>query len=363
LTIYRRSIMTKNNHFTDVLKVLENEYAAVADDGTSADVVGFIDTGSYALNALYSGTIYGGMPANKINALAGEEATGKTFFLLGIVKNFLDVNPTAVSIVFESEGSITKEILHSRGVDTKRVLVVPVETIQQFKTQALRVVENHLKTPEKERKPLLLALDSLGMLSTTKEMTDSESGKEVKDMTRTAEIRAAFRVLTLKLSKAKIPLIVTNHVYQTMGMFPTKEMGGGGGLKYAANNIIALSKSKNKDSEGNVTGIIIRCKNLKSRLTKENTESSVLLSYDKGLDRHYGLVDLALEHNIFEKVSTKIKLPDGSTVFEKAIIRNPEKYFTQEVLARIDSAAKAEFSYGSSKDSGDVIEEMLNDDN
>ena len=354
--------MAKNNPFTDVLKVLENEYAAVAEEGTSADVVGFIDTGSYALNALYSGSIHKGMPANKISALAGEEATGKTFFLLGIVKNFLDTNEKAVSVIFESEGSITKEILQTRGVDTKRVLIVPVETIQQFKTQALRVVENHLATTEKERRPLLLALDSLGMLSTTKEMADSNSGKEVKDMTRTAEIRAAFRVLTLKLSKAKVPLIVTNHVYQTMGMFPTKEMGGGGGLKYAANNIIALSKSKNKDAEGNVTGIFIRCKNLKSRLTKENTETSVLLSYDKGLDRYYGLLDLAIEHGIFKKISTKIEVSDGKTVFEKQIVNNPEKFFTEDVLRRIDEAAQKEFSYGTSGlETEDVVEELLND--
>lgn len=354
--------MAKNNPFTDVLKVLENEYAAIADEGTSADVVGFIDTGSYALNALYSGSIYKGMPANKISALAGEEATGKTFFALGIIKNFLDTNEKAVAIVFESEGSVTKEILTSRGVDTKRVLIVPVETIQQFKTQALRVVENHLTTPEKDRRPLMLCLDSLGMLSTTKEMADSGSGKEVKDMTRTAEIRAAFRVLTLKLSKAKIPLLVTNHVYQTMGMFPTKEMGGGGGLKYAANNIIALSKSKNKDAEGNVTGIFIRCKNLKSRLTKENTETSVMLSYDKGLDRYYGLTDLAIEHGIFKKVSTKIDVGGGKTVFEKQIVNNPEKFFTEDVLKQIDEAAQREFSYGTGGiETEDIVEELLND--
>lgn len=354
--------MAKNNPFTDVLKVLENEYAAIADEGTSADVVGFIDTGSYALNALYSGSIYKGMPANKISALAGEEATGKTFFALGIVKNFLDTNDKALSIIFESEGSVTKEILTSRGVDTKRVLIVPVETIQQFKTQALRVVENHLNTPEKERRPLMLCLDSLGMLSTTKEMNDSGTGKEVKDMTRTAEIRAAFRVLTLKLSKAKIPLLVTNHVYQTMGMFPTKEMGGGGGLKYAANNIIALSKSKNKDAEGNVTGIFIRCKNLKSRLTKENTEASVMLSYDKGLDRYYGLVDLAIEHGIFKKVSTKVDVGGGKLVFEKQIINNPTKFFTDEILNQLDEAAKKEFCYGSGGvDTDDLVEELLND--
>lgn len=354
--------MAKSSPFTDVLKVLENEYATIADEGTSADVVGFIDTGSYALNALYSGSIFKGIPANKISALAGEEATGKTFFALGIVKNFLDTNDKALSIIFESEGSVTKEILTSRGVDTKRVLIVPVETIQQFKTQALRVVENHLSTPEKERRPLMLVLDSLGMLSTTKEMNDSGTGKEVKDMTRTAEIRAAFRVLTLKLSKAKIPLLVTNHVYQTMGMFPTKEMGGGGGLKYAANNIIALSKSKNKDAEGNVTGIFIRCKNLKSRITKENTEASVMLSYDKGLDRYYGLTDLAIEHGIFKKISTKIEVSDGKTVFEKQIINNPEKFFTPDVLQKIDEAAQKEFSYGTGGvDTEEVVEEMLNE--
>ena len=354
--------MTKNNPFSDVLKVLENEYATVADEGTSADVVGFIDTGSYALNALYSGSIYKGMPSNKISALAGEEATGKTFFALGIVKNFLDTNEKALSIIFESEGSVTKEILQSRDVDTKRVLIVPVETIQQFKTQAIRVVENHLSTPEKDRRPLMLCLDSLGMLSTTKEMNDSGTGKEVKDMTRTAEIKAAFRVLTLKLSKAKIPLLVTNHVYQTMGMFPTKEMGGGGGLKYAANNIIALSKSKNKDSEGNVTGIFIRCKNLKSRLTKENTQASVMLSYDKGLDRYYGLIDLALEHGIFKKMATKIDVGDGKTYFEKQIINNPQKFFTEEVLAKIDVAAQKEYSYGTGGlATEDIVEDLLSD--
>lgn len=353
--------MSVDNPFGDVLKVLDNEYAAVADDGTSADVVGFIDTGSYALNALYSGSIFKGMPANKISALAGEEATGKTFFALGIVKNFLDTNAKALSIIFESEGSITKEILASRGVDTKRVLIVPVETIQQFKTQAIRVVENHLATPEKDRRPLMLVLDSLGMLSTTKEMSDSNSGKEVKDMTRTAEIKAAFRVITLKLSKAKIPLLVTNHVYQTMGMFPTKEMGGGSGLKYSANNIIALSKSKNKDADGTVTGIFIRCKNLKSRLTKENTEASVMLSYDKGLDRHYGLIDLAVEYGIFKKVSTKIEVADGSTHFEKHIINNAERYFTKEVLERIDEAAQKEYCYGASLSTEDIVDDILSE--
>lgn len=354
--------MTKDNFFGDLDKLLENEYAGLASDGSSADVVGFIDTGSYILNALYSGSIFRGMPANKINALAGEESTGKTFFMLALLHNFLKTDPKAVAVVFESEGSITKEILVDRNIDPSRVYIVPVETIQKFKTQAIRIVEKHLATPEKDRRPLFMALDSLGMLSTSKEMADSESGKEVKDMTRTSEIRAAFRVLTLKLSKAKIPLVVTNHVYQSVGsFFPTKEMAGGGGLKYAANNIITLGKAKEKAADGTVTGAIIRCKVMKSRLTREQIEAKVLLSFDRGLDRYYGLLDVALEHGIFEKVVNKIKLPDGSTVFEKAILKNPEKYFTEDILQKIDVAVGEEFKFGTTIDTEDVVEEILNE--
>jgi hypothetical protein len=135
------------------------------------------------------------------------------------------------------------------------------------------------------------------------------------------------------------------------------------GLKYSANNIIALSKSKNKDADGTVTGIFIRCKNLKSRLTKENTEASVMLSYDKGLDRYYGLIDLAVEYGIFKKVSTKIEVADGSTHFEKHIINNPEKYFTQDVLDRIDQAAQKEYSYGTGIETEDIIEDILDESN
>ena len=220
--------MTKEDYFKDIAKVIDNNYATVASDGTNADIAGFIDTGSYVLNALISGSIFRGLPANKITALAGEEATGKTFFLLGIVKSFLDKDPRAVCFFFESEGSVTKEILESRGIDTKRVMVVPVETVQQFKTQAIKVVNSHLNTPKEKQRPVFVALDSLGMLSTTKEMEDSESGKDVVDFTRPKIIRAAFRTLTMKMSKANIPCVFTNHVYTQVGqMYATKEMGGG----------------------------------------------------------------------------------------------------------------------------------------
>jgi RecA/RadA recombinase len=336
-----------NDFLKDIIKETGNEYASLVSEGLDAgDVDSFIDTGSYTFNALLSGSIYGGLPSNKITAIAGEAATGKTFFALGIVKNFLDKNKDAGVIYFESESALTKELVESRGVDSKRMVVVPVATVQEFRHQSIKVIDKYIEQPEEKRKPLMFVLDSLGMLSTTKEMEDTAEGKETRDMTRSQIVKAAFRVLTLKLGKAKVPLIMTNHTYDVIGsMFPQKEMGGGSGLKYAASNIVYLSKRKEKDGT-QVIGNIIHCKNYKSRLTKENAMIDVRLTYDKGLDKYYGLLDLAVKHNIFKSVSTRIELPDGSKQYAKTINNEPEKFFTKDILNQIDEAAKKEFLYG-----------------
>jgi hypothetical protein len=128
-------------------------------------------------------------------------------------------------------------------------------------------------------------------------------------------------------------------------MFPTKEMGGGSGLKYAASSIVYLSKKKEKDGT-EVIGNIVHCKNHKSRLTKENKMVDVRLTYSEGLDRHYGLLDLAVKYDIFKSVSTRIELPDGSKTFGKTINNDPEKYFTEEIMTQLDEAAEKEFKYG-----------------
>ena len=336
-----------NDFLKRVLKDVGNEYAALVSDGVEAgDVENFIDSGSYIFNALLSGSIYGGLPSNKITAIAGESATGKTFFIMGMVKNFLDANPDAGVLYFESESAITKSMVVERGIDPNRMVILPVTTVQEFRTQALKVLDSYMQQKESDRKPMMLCLDSLGMLSTTKEVEDTADGKETRDMTRAQVLKAAFRVLTLKLGKAKVPMIVTNHTYDSMGsMFPTKEMGGGSGLKYAASSIIFLSKKKDKDGT-EVVGNIVHCKNHKSRLTIENKMVDVRLSYEKGLDKYYGLIDLAVKYGIFKQVSTRIELPDGKTQFGKTIMNDPETYFTEEVMKQLDEAANKEYKYG-----------------
>ena len=348
----------------DLAKASGNDLAGVVSDGIVAgDVDGYIDTGSYIFNALVSGDINRGIPSNKITALAGESATGKTFFALGMVQKFLEDNPEGNVVYFESESALTQEMLEERGVDTNRILLVPVTTIEEFRTQAVNIIDGFEKQRKGDEK-LFFVLDSLGMLSTIKETEDIGAGKNVRDMTKAQVIKGTFRVLTLKLGKVGIPMIVTNHTYDVIGsMFPQKEMGGGSGLKYAASSIVYLSKKKEKDGT-EIIGNIIHCKNHKSRLTVENKMVDVRLTYDKGLDRYYGLLDLALKYGIFKQTSTRIELPDGKTQFGKTINNNPETYFTPEILDQLNECCKKEFKYGSEEvqevideETGEVIAE------
>ena len=463
-----------SDYFDELIGVTGNQYASKVSEGMLGSVNEYIDTGSYILNALISGSIHKGLPSNKITAFAGESATGKTFFILGIVRQFLADNPSGGVLYFESESALTPEMIEERDIDKTRFIQLPVATIQDFAQQASRVVDRHM---EKSEAPLLLCLDSLGMLSTAKEVEDITVGANKVDMTKARIVKGAFRVLTLKLAKAGIPLLVTNHTYKQVGaMFPQDIMGGGclvdgtniqmadgslkniseievgdsvmtmngnhsvlqthdfddkelyeiefedgyvvkcsadhkflvdeewiraenifkdnivevdgdnrimkivsvkkiptekvyditveeaehyilengivthnSGLQYAASNIVFLSKKKEKVGT-DVVGNIIHCKNFKSRLAKENKRVDVLLSYDEGLNRYYGLLELAEKYEIFKKVSTRYELPDGAKLYAKQILKDPEKYFTEDVMNRLDEAAKTEFSYGGGKE-------------
>ena len=330
----------------DIVKEIGGEYTQLAADIDESET--YVDTGSYIFNALVSGSIFGGVSGNKITAIAGESSTGKTFFSLAVVKNFLDSNPDGYCLYFDTEAAINKSLLESRGIDLTRLVVVNVVTIEDFRGKALKAVDLYLKKPEEERKPCMFVLDSLGMLSTEKEITDALNDKQVRDMTKSQLVKGAFRMITLKLGQANIPMIVTNHTYDVIGSYvPTKEMGGGSGLKYAASTIIYLSKKKEKDGT-EVVGNIIKAKTAKSRLSRENQEVSVRLYYDeRGLDRYYGLLELGELAGLWKNVAGRYEI-DGKKVYAKAILKDPEVYFTPEVMEKLDEIAQSEFSYGAS---------------
>jgi RecA/RadA recombinase len=332
-----------------LLKVSGNEYADVASNGIEAgDILGFIDTGAYSLNAAISGSIYGGWPVGKVSMLAGDPSAGKTFALLTTCKVFLDADPENVVVYFESESAISKSMLEDRGIDVKRFVIMPVTTIQEFRTQAIKVLDHYMETRKKGESKILFGLDSLGMLSTSKEMEDTASGAETKDMTRPAIIKSAFRVLTLKLGRAQVPLVVTNHTYATMDQYNPKEISGGSGAKYAASTIVILNKRKDKDGT-EVVGNNIRAVVAKSRLTREFSQVEVLIRFETGMQRFWGLLEIGEQTGTFKKVGNKYEVTpwaDGKTYFGTTINKNPEKFFTKDILDHIELKVKDVFGYG-----------------
>jgi RecA/RadA recombinase len=329
----------------DIVKEIGDDFTKLASDIDETE--SYVDTGSYIFNALVSGSIFGGVSGNKITAIAGESSTGKTFFSLAVVKNFLDSNPDGYCLYFDTEAAVNKPLLESRGIDLTRFVVVNVVTIEEFRNKALKAIDIYSKSPVEERKPCMFVLDSLGMLSTSKEINDVLNDKEVRDMTKSQLIKGTFRMLTLKLGQANVPLIVTNHTYDVIGAYvPTKEMGGGSGLKYAASSIIYLSKKKEKDGT-EVIGNLIKAKTHKSRISKENKDVTIRLYYDeRGLDRYYGLLELGEIGGLWKNVAGRYEI-DGKKIYAKEILKTPEKYFTEEVMQKLDEIAHQEFSYGS----------------
>ena len=328
----------------DIVKEIGDEYTKLAADIDETE--NYVDTGSFIFNGLVSGSIFGGVSSNKITAIAGESSTGKTFFALAVAKNFLDNNPDAYILYFDTESSITKALLESRNIDTNRFVVINVVTIEEFRTKALKAIDKYLQMPMDERQPCMFVLDSLGMLSTEKEIRDALDDKQVRDMTKSQLVKGAFRMLTLKLGQANVPLIVTNHTYDVIGAYvPTKEMGGGSGLKYAASTIIYLGKKKEKDGT-QVVGNIIKAKTAKSRLSKENKQVEIRLYYDeRGLDPYYGLLSLGEKYGVFKKVGNRYEIGEKK-VYSKNVYENPKDYFTPEVMQALDECAQKEFSYG-----------------
>jgi len=332
-----------------VIKDSKNEYASLASEGIAAgDVESFVDTGSYIFNALVSGSIFGGIPSNKITALAGESGTGKTFFCLSVVRSFLDSDPDAGVIYFETESAISKQMIESRGIDSNRMVIFPVATIEEFRTQSVRIIDKFLEQPKDERKPLMFVLDSLGMLATNKEVQDASDDKNVRDMTKAQLVKSVFRILTLKLGKANIPMLVTNHTYDVVGSYvPTKEMGGGSGLKYSASTIIFLSKKKEKDGT-DLIGNIIKCEAKKSRLTREGSKIETRLFFDsRGLERHYGMLELGERAGLWKNTAGRYEI-NGKKLYAKQILANPEEYFTEDILQELDKQAQKELLYGAS---------------
>lgn len=327
--------------------------ASIVEDGVGAgEVDTYVDTGCYMLNALCSTSIYGGIPAGRVTMLAGDPATGKSYIALMIAENFQKMHPNGVVAYAETEAAADKRMAKSRGLNTEQMILTEPDTIEKFRADSIKLLQHYLNQPDTEdepRFPLLMILDSLSALFTEKELAESmKDDGGARDMTKAGIIRSTFHILTRRyLAVAKVPLVLTNHVYSSMNPYGEATVVSGGlGAVYAASTLLSLKKKKDYDKKSKeVVGTIITVTAKKSRMSIENSKIDMKLNYRNGLDKYYGLVDLGEKHGIFGKSGSYKVMPDGSNHYESAIYANPERFFTPDIMERLDAAAKVEFEY------------------
>lgn len=327
----------KTESILNVVKGIDKDF-----DESDIPAGGFVDTGSYALNALISATMYGGISDNRATMFAGEFSTGKTYLTMGIARSWMEKTGDGELYWLDTEFALDKHMVAKRDIDPARFFIQYPETIQDCQTKLLNVLKGYKDL--KGRRPLMIVLDSLGNMPSIKELEDAAAGKNVRDMTKQQVIRSLFRTVMFLLGYNQVPMIITNHVYDPMEA-KAKVVSGGGGAKFNCSTIITLTKAQHKDKE-DVVGSVITAKTFKSRLSKEIQSVETLLDFGRGLHRYYGLLPIAEKHGILKKLSTQYEFPDGSKHYEKHIYANAERYFTKEIMERLEEAVKKEFSLG-----------------
>ena len=388
----------KQISFTEVNKLMSqtSKYGGVASEGTVSRITDYISTGNYMLNACMTGSIFKGIPANRATCLSGDSSTGKSFLLLNMCREA--IKRGYYVLYYDSEFTIDDEQMKSFGIDTAKVRYEPIETVQEFKSSVVSILDAMIAEKERgnEVPKFFVALDSLGNLATQKEIDDAKTQSDKADMTRAKLIRSTFRMCLTKLGKLDSAFVFTNHVYQSQDMFGGTIQSGGKGLVYGASVILNLSKGKLKE-EGNIqTGVRVFAVPQKNRFCVP-TPIEFNISYIKGMNPYVGLEKYVSWENcgigrgkfITDKDYEKLKDADKSKCKEVICQDGTIKYFlqsdsgrnictddgntfglrelwtpavfTEERLLRIDEVISAQLSY--SQFGEEELEDVLSSEN
>ena len=247
-----------------------------------------ITTSVPIINVALSGKLDGGLTPG-LTMWAGPSKHFKTAFSLLMAKSYLDKYKDAALLFYDSEFGTPQSYFDSFGIDTNRVLHTPLTDIEQLKHDVMQ----QLTQLERDDK-LIIIIDSIGNLASKKEVDDAVEGKSVADMSRAKQVKSLFRMVTPHLNLKDIPMVVVNHTYMEIGMFPKAIVGGGTGSYYSADNIFIIGRQQEKEGT-EVVGYNFIINVEKSRYVKEKSKIPVTVSFDGGISRWSGLLDIAIE--------------------------------------------------------------------
>lgn len=358
----------------DVLAALNsidesNPYATYLNSNTLSTVREWIDTGSYGLNAIISGSCFGGIPKGRVTLLAGESMTGKSLFVQKMAANAQKMGLHVV--IFDTESAIDPEGATRLGLDISKVKYVPCITIEQTRNDIFRLLTS-IKEKKLEGK-FFIVIDSLGNLQSEMDIKRMDKENTSTDVgTKARAMKSLLQTCTNLGAVTGTTFVITNHVYDDpMAMYPSieKNMPGGKSVVYLPSVTVQLARKPLKDDGGKTvsnsalavgqksySGIIIRALTRKNRFIKQYLEIEMYLSFASGLDRYYGLLDLAVGLEVIVQSGATYALADGTKLGYAKNWRNNKELWEKTIIPGIESRIKAEWTYGN-KENDEIPDE------
>ena len=334
--------------------------ATTLNESPFSNITDWISTGSYALNKVLSGSYFKGIARGRITGLAGESGCGKSFICGNCVREAQRAGYDCV--VFDTENAVDMEFLERIGVDTEKILYIPIQTVNEVKNTAAQLMDEYAESNPDGK--LFIVIDSVTGLSTEKQLYDdvAKDGTAMDMGLFARQVRALAKVLTHKVTETNSTLLFTNHVWEkppaNPNMMPEKVMNGGQGLVYAASAIAYLTKKLEREEEQNLTygrkekrirGAILRASTEKNRFVPQGAKAEIMLSFQKGMNKWYGMYEEAVIHNFLQGSGAWYTMIDPDTGEIIAKVNGKKNLYTKEVwqpiLKKLNIKVEEEFKF------------------
>ena len=304
------------------------------------------------LNVALSGSLTGGLTPG-LTVFAGPSKHFKTAFALMLAKAYLEKYDDSVVLFYDSEFGSPQSYFDSFGIDTNRVIHTPITDIEQLKHDSMAQLSNINRGDH-----IIIIVDSVGNLASKKEVEDAIEGKSVADMSRAKQMKSLFRMVTPHLTIKDIPMVVVNHTYKEIGLYPKDIVSGGTGVYYSADNIFIIGRQQEKDGT-DLTGYNFIINVEKSRYVREKSKLPVEVSFEGGISKWSGLLDIALEGGFVVKPSNGWYAKQGEEKkYRMADTYNKEFWMPILTSKEFNDFVESKFKMSS----GSIVSDMSADD-
>lgn len=318
----------------------------------------YIDTGSMALNAIISGSLYKGIPQGRITGLVGPTGCGKTMIISKIIANAQKADPDVWGVIWDSENAFDINMARNMGANTSKIKHNPIETVEDCRNQISAFLDKILLDKSLHGK-CIIAIDSLGNLASTKEIKDAVEGKSAADMgLRAKTIKSMMRILTGKCAKSGTTLIFSNHIYDDpASMFPSlvKSQGGGKGPLYLASVLVQLATKQEKiDGQkekeefiplaNRIKGVTLRALTVKNRFVPPFLETGLYLNFKSGLYKYAGLLEMAVAYGIVNQNGATYVMADGTKLGYEGSFKDDDEVWAK-ILPTLDKVLQEKLSF------------------